>query len=149
MPANVKSIENMTKNLTNAEKQSRAAQEARFARDTVRLTPPNRLRKDKPAMEYWSRTIRKMRGISLLDDVDTDMLAVYCECMARRDMLNDLLLNTPPVMDENTLKAVQAQERLIHQYAEKLGLTPAGRARLAKKKAEERTIDPSLGMFGG
>ena len=149
MPANVKSIKNMTKNMTNAEKQSRAAQEARFNRDTVRLTPPKRLREDLPALDYWNRTIKKMRGISLLDDVDADMLAVYCECMARRDLLNHMLLNSGPVMDDDVLKSVQAQERLILQYAEKLGLTPAGRARLAKKKAEERSIDPTLGMFGG
>lgn len=152
MPANILSVGNMTKHMSNDERQERMEQEKQLSRDTVRLKPHKRLRDNKFAYAYWKDTVKRMRGISLLDDVDIDMLAVYCEGMARRDELSDQFDAIPyeKVKDKtNALISLQQQEKLVLSYAEKLGLTPAGRARLAKKRAQERPIDDTVSMFGG
>ena len=46
---------------------------------------------------------------------------------------------------------MQSLERNILQYAEKLGLTPSGRVRLAQKRAQaaaEARADPDGDLFG-
>ena len=152
MPANVATVENMTKHMSKQDRQDRVEQEQKLSRDCVRLKSPKRIRDNKPALAYWKNTIDRMRGISLLDDVDIDMLAVYCECMARRDELSNQFGTIPYINTKdktNALISLQQQEKLVLSYAEKLGLTPAGRARLAKKRAQERPIDNTVDMFGG
>lgn len=152
MPTNVLSVDNMTKHMSKQDRQERIEQEQKLSRDCVRLRPPKRIRDNKPAHAYWKNTIDRMRGISLLDDVDIDMLAVYCECMARRDELSNQFGTIPYINTKdktNALISLQQQEKLVLSYAEKLGLTPAGRARLAKKRAQERPIDNTVDMFGG
>lgn len=144
MPANVVKLENSRKHLTNAEKEARAAAEKAVSRQTIRLTPPKYLKEDEDAFDYWKKTVKRMRGISLLDDVDTEMLAIYCQLLSRRDLL---VTRFAEVRSDENLKNLQAQERIIVQYADKLGLTPNGRARLAKKRAEERTVDPNADLF--
>lgn len=152
MPTNVLSVDNMTKHMSKQDRQERIEQEQKLSRDSVRLRPPKRIRENKPAHAYWKDTIKRMRGISLLDDVDIDMLAVYCEGMARRDELSEqfsAISYYDAKSKTNALISLQQQEKLVLSYAEKLGLTPAGRARLAKKRAQERPIDNSVDMFGG
>jgi len=144
MPTNVVSLENSRKHLTKAEKEARFAAEKAVTRQTVRLTPPKYLKDDKVAFDYWKKTVKRMQGISLLDDVDTEMLAIYCQLLSRRDLLVARFAKFP---GDDELKNLQAQERIIVQYADKLGLTPNGRARLAKKRAEERPVDPNADLF--
>ena len=43
---------------------------------------------------------------------------------------------------------LQALERNILQYAEKLGLTPSGRVRLAQRRAQEAAAEPDDDLFG-
>lgn len=144
MPANVVALENSRKHRTKAEKEARAIAEKAVSRQTVRLNPPKYLKDDEVALDYWKKTVKRMRGISLLDDVDTEMLAIYCQLLSRRDYLVSRFAEVP---NDDNLKNLQAQERIIVQYAEKLGLTPNGRARLAKKRAEERPVDPNADLF--
>ena len=121
-----------------------------------------------------------MKGITLLDNVDIDMLAVYCLGMSRLAQLRidaseakgksemvmrrtlDKFLegeyedNEYPAKviraclnnEGDLIKLAQAQERIVLQYAEKLGLTPAGRVRLAKKRAEERPATEDDMLYG-
>jgi P27 family predicted phage terminase small subunit len=91
-------------------------------------------------MEYWEEIVTKAEDIRLFDDLDANILAMYCEMLSRRDVLQRMLYTHVAntfTMSEDVLKSLQAQERLIASYAEKLGLTPNARARLAKKVAEE------------
>lgn len=148
MATNVVSIENSRKHLTNAEKQARLQAESSFSRPKVSLRPPDRVKGDLVAFKYWRDTIKRMKGISLLDDLDTDMLAAYCVQSSVRDRLYDAMIQEG-IADQDTVKLIQSQERLIISYANKLGLTPESRMRLAKKRAEEKTIDPDADMFGG
>lgn len=153
MPKQAKALENMTKHLTKAEQSIRADAEASTIpeRANVKLKPPAYVRTDKVAAKYWRGILKRMEGISLLDDLDTEILAVYCSMLSRRDatqaMFSSLLKESEAEeldgearvailgkMDSLMVK-LQGQERSILQYADKLGLTPSGRVHLARKRA--------------
>jgi phage terminase small subunit len=142
----LKALDNQKGHRTKAEKAARKRSESALSRDKVALYAPARVKSDIVAARYWRDTIRRMRGISLLDNLDTDMLASYCLQCSIRDVLSLSFRRLP--LDE-TLKSLQSQERLILSYANKLGLTPESRMRLAKKASEERPVDPDADMFGG
>lgn len=91
-----------------------------------------------------------MDGLAILDDLDREMLGVYCQMLARRDKLQHLLEKLLTAAASADLKGESAEqtdkldslagkiatlERTILQYADKLGLTPQGRVRLAQKRA--------------
>lgn len=166
MPAKSKPVANMAKNLTKAEREAREQAEAETlpARTRVNLKAPVYVKADKAAAKYWRQTIKRMEGITLLDDLDTEMLAVYCTMLARRDDMSklcravldesskddpepDTLLESIGKLDSLMTK-LQGQEKAVLQYAEKLGLTPSGRVRLARKRAEERAVSDDDDLFG-
>lgn len=159
MPAPVKAIENMSKHLTDAEQQARQAAEDALLpkRDNVTLKPPAYINKDKDARRYWALTIKRLDGVELLDDLDTEMLAVYCSQLSRRDQLNsdyqEILvahkLNAKDRLEasESILGKLAALERNILAYAEKLGLTPSGRQRLVRQRAAVMSEAPDP-LFG-
>lgn len=140
MARNVVAIDNMKKHMTLAEKRARQEAEASMFRQKIRLTEPSKVKEDEIAHRYWLGIKRKMKGISLLDDLDADMLGEYCIMSARRDRLAEKFDAFNPV-DFDLLRLIQAQERIVLTYASKLGLTAESRARLAKKKAEERQVE--------
>lgn len=166
MAANVKVAENMTKNMTIAERQAREAAEKETLpeRTMVTLRAPAYINRDPCAKRYWIETIKRMEGITLLDDLDTEILAIYCSMLSRRDELNDLCrkllrqaakskLSAQEHMEEidklgDLMIKVQNHDRTILSYAEKLGLTPSGRVRLARKRAEVRMISADDDLFG-
>jgi phage terminase small subunit len=86
----------------------------------------------KEARAVWKTTVARLKGIELLDALDTDLLAMYCDIVAKYRALSTEAVTT------DDIKSLQAWARLAQSYADKLGLSPAGRARLAKRKAEEK-----------
>lgn len=142
------------KHWTAAETAARqVGQEAAQRKNRVRLKPPVWLSED--AMAVWKEIVKKLRGIELLDNLDAELLAVYCdaivhyrECSARLSQPARGEDGEPPAPIDDLIKAMQAWARIVVSYAEKLGLTPGGRARLAKKKAE-KILDPFSESFGG
>lgn len=191
MPTPPKTKANMSKHLTDAEQEARQQAEAATLPDRggkIRLKKPAFVARNKPANSYWNQIIKRMDGLSILDDLDSEMLAGYCSMLARRDqtiLLNNQLLDqlgvqdavdpadkkkhkdgagltdaewegsarkgTPAMTPDELIEAVskldtlngklQSLERNLLQYAEKLGLTPTGRVRLAQKRAAQAT-DP-------
>ena len=149
MPKAAKTLDNMSKNLTKAERSAREEAEAAVMpeRTAVKLKPPAYVRSDKVAAKYW----RGMDGISLLDDLDTEILAVYCSMLSRRDATQAMFASLLKESEADELDGesrvailgkmdglmvkLQGQERSILQYADKLGLTPSGRVHLARKRA--------------
>ena len=165
MSGNVKTVENMTKNMTLDERMARENAEAETLPNRVSvLLPPSYLKKDKVAEKYWEVILSRMVGISLLDDLDTEMLAIYCTMLSRRDSLNALCrvvlveaskpkLDTDARLDvmsrvDGLVVKLQSLERTILQYADKLGLTPSGRVRLARKRAEAAMPESNEDLFG-
>lgn len=66
---------------------------------------------------------------------------------AKPALTPDELVEAAAKLDALTGK-LQALERNILQYAEKLGLTPSGRVRLAQKRAQAAAEEPDGDLFG-
>ncbi len=127
MPTPHKTTENMRKHLTKAERATRESVEKRLERKhRVVVKAPEWLEAD--ARAVFESTKRRMRGLALLDNVDAELLAIYSDSVIRYSEAID-------VQDK------QAWARLVASYAEKLGISPAARARLAKKAAEKVAPD--------
>ena len=195
VPSAVKNSANMTKHLTQAELEARrqAEEEVLPQRQKAKLKKPGFISGSRQANAYWNQILKRMEGLALLDDLDSEMLAGYCSMLARRDQtillvgqLMDRLgvagavrdgqarkkkpiamtddeweaSGAPPAMTPDELiEAVskldtltgklQALERNLLQYAEKLGLTPSGRVRLAQKRAQTAAEpEPDGDLFG-
>lgn len=157
MPTPVKSLENMSKHLTKAEIEARGAQES-AAMPSRTPKKPKLIIQDKAAGKHWSRILRDMAGLEIIDVLDTDMLAIYCAKLSRRDDLQTKYLQVRELYaaepDNANLKILislsdemQSIERDLLAYASKLGLTPESRARLAKRMAEQEEYDPDADLF--
>lgn len=155
MPTPPKPVGNMTKNLTEEVRALRAQAEEGIlpAREREpKLEKPAIMTHNAAAGRYWRKVIARMEGLSILDDLDSDALGVYCMMLARYEQQCRLLsaavkdLKTaggdPEAVADAAAKLdalsakMQSVERNILQYAEKLGLTPSGRVRLAQKRAQ-------------
>ena len=168
MPTPPKAVDNMTKNLTAEERALREQAERGGIPDRgreVKLEKPAIMTKNAAAGRYWKKVLERMRGLVILDDLDSDALGVYCVMMARYETQCKLLsqvfkqlkeaADDPETVAEAVSKLdtvngkMQSLERNILQYAEKLGLTPSGRIRLAQKRAEQVAVkDPDGDLFG-
>ena len=159
MPTPIKSLDNMQKHLTKAEIDARGAQEA-AAMPSRMPRKPKLILKDKAAGKHWSRILRDMDGLEIIDVLDTDVLAIYCSKLSRRDELQAqyLILReryaSEPDSDNAIIKLMisissemQSIERDLLAYASKLGLTPESRVRLAKRMAEQEEYDPDGDLF--
>lgn len=104
-------------------------------KNKVDLMPPVWLSKD--ARAVWKAKLDQVRGLNaaneLLDVLDTEMLAVYCDAYVQ--YLNAAKKKTKSPDD---IKELQAWSRIISTYAEKLGFNPSARARLVKKRVEAK-----------
>ena len=122
------------KHWTKSEIESRERAESGMRRSTVRLRKPEWLTED--ALKVWERTRKNAVAIGIIDNLDAEMLAVYCDVVVKYGKLSKTVTSDDAI-DPDKIKLLQSYARLIAQYADKLGFTPAARARLAKKKADE------------
>lgn len=165
-----KALEHMSKNLTTAERQLRQQAEEGVIPDRGRessMEKPAIMTKNAAAGRYWRKVLERMEGLAILDDLDSDALGVYCVMMARYETQSKVLSQVirqlkdaggdPEAVADAVSKLdavsgkMQSLERNILQYAEKLGLTPSGRVRLAQKRAQaaaEARTDPDGDLFG-
>ncbi len=168
MPTPPKSLDGMNKNLTKEEREIRERAEEGVLPDRgreIQLEKPAIMTGNAAAGRYWKKVLSRMEGLVILDDLDSDALGVYCVMMARYEQqckllalvskqLKDVRDDPEAVSDAvSRLDAVngkmQSLERNILQYAEKLGLTPSGRIRLAQKRAEQAArAEPDGDLFG-
>lgn len=157
MPTPVKSLDNMSKHLTKAEIDARSALES-TAMPSRTPKKPKLIIQDKAAGKHWSRILKAMDGLEIIDVLDTDVLAIYCAKLSRRDELQAQYLvqreHYAANPDSTTLKLMvsisselQSIERDLLAYASKLGLTPESRVRLAKRMAEQEEYDPDGDLF--
>ena len=168
MPTAAKRTANMAKNMTQSELDARLAAEEEVLprRETTCLKKPKLMGKDPAAGRYWRVVLQRMEGLQILDDLDSEALGVYCSMLSRFERISAQAAALSQRIDDmdglepkelvklveatNSLESkTQALERNILQYAEKLGLTPSGRARLAVKRAENAgEEDPDADLFG-
>lgn len=147
MPTNIKKAELMTvggagggKHWTKSEVESRqAAEEKTRRKKRPMLKPPAWLTPE--ALEVWKDLKKKLRDIELLDNLDAELLGMYCDAVVHYKEASGILNGAKEhgsLMMEEPSKTAQAWLRLVLQLSEKLGLTPGGRARLAKRRAEKQ-----------
>lgn len=168
MSRSPKTLAAMHKNLTDAERAARTQAESEILpeREEIRLVPPALMTGDTKAGKYWKNIISRMDGYAILDDLDSDTLGIYCSMLSRYEALTkdmqtvrknlkkatddaDALETLLGKLDSINSK-LQRLESNILQYADKLGLTPSGRVRLAQKRAEKLAaqVDPDGDLFG-
>ena len=132
MAAPVKALEAQAKHLTKEEIEARERAEAAYLpQRPAKLKMPAAVKADKAAAVYWRSILKRMDGTGILDDLDAEILGICCLGFSRRDQLD-------PVDD---FKALLALEKQLLSYADKLGLTPESRIRLARKHAA-KAADP-------
>ena len=129
------------KHWTASEVAARQSAAEEIQRERVTLRVPDWLNDE--ARQVWRRIVQQTKNWTLLDNVDELMLANYCMLTVKFRMLDAL-----GEMTDEQIKAYQAYARLLANYADKLGLTPGGRARWAKKKAEKKLSEFDA-EFGG
>ena len=145
MPTPVTTNLDTGKHWTLAEKAARqSATEGIKRTRRVMLKAPDWLSED--ALIVWKSVVKRLKGIELLDNLDTELLAVYCDAYVNYRKASKALAVVEG-FDPELAKAAQAWARIVTTYAEKLGLTPGGRARLAKHKSE-KIADPFAEAFG-
>lgn len=138
MPTNHVSAEKMDpggksggKHWTKAEVESRkAAAEMVKRKAPVVLRAPKWLSRE--AKKVWNQVKKEVADLDLLDNLDTHTLAVYCDAVIKYQDLSQ-----KEILSDDDVKLMQSWARIIAGYADKLGFTPAARARLVKKKADE------------
>lgn len=167
MPTQPKRSDSMSKHMTDAEQEARANAEAETIPDRgghVTLAQPAIMRGNAAARRYWSAVIQRMEGLAILDDLDSDTLGLYCVMMSRYEVQTKLFRMASAELRKSKSDAsavseavskldsasnrLQSLERNILQYAEKLGLTPSGRIRLAQKRSAQAVVDPSDDLYG-
>jgi len=150
MPKPVVAMANTNKHLTPDQKKSREAAEIELQREKVRLGMPFFVKNDKRAVFYWEKSIKLMKGITLHDNLDSDMLAAYCVISSRWERLQELINKQldEDKFDDRVFARVEAAEKNRLAYAEKLGLTPTSRLRMAKKKAEKKPAGINDDLYG-
>ncbi len=155
MPTPPKTAEAMTKHMTAAQREARIMAEEQLCplRESVRLKKPPWL-KGKGA-KYWKSILERMQDTAILDDLDAEMLAAYCSQLQHREELVQILTEAKDAGSVNRddvlaiEKQINAQDRSLLAYAEKLGCTPSGRVRLAQRRASAAAEnDPNGDLFG-
>ncbi|MNC12971.1 Phage terminase, small subunit [compost metagenome] len=96
------------------------------------------------ARKVWNKTVKDMKEFEILDTVDEEVLALYCDLVAKLRELNfhiadhgfTVINAKGELVPSAEVKMAQTYQRLVLQYAGKLGITAEARARLAKKMAD-------------
>jgi len=141
------------KHWTKKEVDGRASAAQRVTRSKkVSLKMPSWL--DESAQVVWKKTIRDMKDFDILDKVDEDVLAAYCDAVSRHKELSEMIRSkgytvcnaAGSLVEAPWVKTQLSYARLMVQYSDKLGLNANSRARLAKKMADEES-DPNADLF--
>lgn len=145
MPTPTKKIENTTKHWTKEERERREMAEQELERKFVRLTEPRRVKEIPAAHEYWKNTIKRMKGLTMLDNVDSDLLAGYCLASAQADALRmeyREARNTTERTIGKTLEKVMNHEYADDEYPARVirALMANELALLRSMQGEERLV---------
>jgi P27 family predicted phage terminase small subunit len=96
------------------------------------------------AKKEWRRLAKKMEALGVLTEVDMAAFAGYCQAYARwkqaEERITDrgLVIRTPSGYPQQVpyISIAQQYLRLMNQFAEQFGLTPAARSRIIAGNGE-------------
>lgn len=132
------------KHWTEKEVKAREAAAKKFQRKKKKnLKPPIWMCDE--GKKVWRKTVKDMEDFEILDTVDEEVLALYCDQVVKLRELNFTIANEGfttvntkgDVVPTAAVKMAQSYQRSILQYAGRLGITAEARARLAKKMADQ------------
>lgn len=129
------------KHWTADEVAARKAAANSLKRQEVNITAPDYLTSG--ALFVWNRVMNDTKQIELLDNLDVDILAMYCDVVDKYQTLSTILSSgkVESAVDSDAMKMLQGWSRIISSCADKLGFTPGARARLIKKRAADAPKD--------
>ena len=154
-PSLVAVLDNSTAHYTKQQLEAREAAEPRGCSDA--LEPPESL--SEAAKKHWVRLVALYRelNVPILNDLDSDILAAYCEAVAiyqeaeQKYQGQSLVSYSEGKIVENPYLSIMTREgKNIAKYAEQLCLSPVGRARMGIAKARaEIEDDPMTDILQG
>ena len=110
------------------------------------------------AKREWRRLAKKMEALGILTEVDMAAFAGYCQAYARwkeaEERISDrgLVIRTPSGYPQQVpyISIAQQYLRLMNQFAEQFGLTPAARSRIIAGNGENSgPVDEMEALLGG
>lgn len=142
-----KSIDVMSKNLTNEEKEARKQAEEKLKGGNDKIKPPAYLGKE--AKKIFKYIVIELQDSGILTNLDVYILASCANAIARiqaaEKLLNDDLLN------KDALKVKDSYMKEFFRCCNELSLSPQSRAKLANinVQAKEQKEDPLLKVLAG
>lgn len=141
------------KHWTKAQIAARAAAESKLMAGGTMPSMPKWL--NASAKAVWEKTLKALQDMNILDKADAEILAAYCDATVRVKTLakqiddQGYVVESPQGVKANPLVAVhQNYLRIQMSHAEKLGISAAARAKLARREAKETEKDPNGEFFG-
>ena len=109
------------------------------------------------AKKEWRRLSKQLEKIGVLTEVDQAAFASYCQAYARwkeaEERITDrgLVIRTPSGYPQQVpyISIAQQYLRLMHQFAEQFGLTPAARSRIIAGNENNGPADDMDALLGG
>ena len=109
------------------------------------------------AKKEWRRLAKTMEAMGVLTEVDMAAFAGYCQAYARwkeaEERITDrgLVIRTPSGYPQQVpyISIAQQYLRLMNQFAEQFGLTPAARRRIIAAGESADAADEMENLLGG
>ena len=109
------------------------------------------------AKKEWRRLAKKMEALGVLTEIDMAAFAGYCQAYARwkgaEERITDrgLVIRTPSGYPQQVpyISIAQQYLRLMNQFAEQFGLTPAARSRIIAGNENGESHDEMEDILGG
>ena len=108
------------------------------------------------AKKEWRRLAKTLEAMGVLTDADMAAFAGYCQAYARwkeaEERITDrgLVIRTPSGYPQQVPHISIAQQylKLMQQFAEQFGLTPAARSRIIAGSGESKAVDDMDALLG-
>lgn len=159
MPTKAKTLDNMSKHLTAKEIAARQDAEERVMPTRAPKKRPRYIKAHTREQKIWDKVLADMAGYDILDTLDSDTLGLYCSKLARWEEIEGAYSELRRRYHDEGYQGkdlkllaslsseLQSLEAGILTYATKLGLTPDGRARLARRLADQQSPGADDDLF--
>ena len=121
-----------------------------------RKAPPCPKWLEPEAKKEWRRLAKTLEAMGVLTDADMAAFAGYCQAYARwkeaEERITDrgLVIRTPSGYPQQVpyISIAQQYLKLMQQFAEQFGLTPAARSRIIAGNGEGKAVDDLDELLG-
>ena len=108
------------------------------------------------AKKEWRRLAKTLEAMGVLTEADMAAFAGYCQAYARwkeaEERITDrgLVIRTPSGYPQQVpyISIAQQYLKLMQQFAEQFGLTPAARSRIIAGSGESKAVDDMDALLG-